>query len=141
MRTVMAASVDVDASVDEAWAAITDWPAQAAWMPLTRVDVVGGPPTGLGTRLRAVTGVRGAAVVDEMEVDRWEPPYRCEVRHDGRRVRGRGVFVVEPLDDNRARVRWEEQLDGLPARVGVVAGRWILALALRRFAKTLPGAR
>jgi len=141
MRTVMAASVDVDASVDEAWAAVTDWQRQAAWMPLTRVDVVGSPANGLGTRLRAVTGIGGVAVVDEMEIDRWEPPYRCEVRHDGRRVRGRGVFVVEPLENNRARVRWEEQLDGLPARIGIVAGRWILALALRRFARTLRGTR
>jgi carbon monoxide dehydrogenase subunit G len=141
VRTVIAASVDVDASADEAWAAVTDWQAQDAWMPLTRVDVVDEGGNGLGTRLRAVTGVGRAAIVDEMEIDRWEPPYRCDVRHDGRVVRGRGVFLVEPLGADRARVTWEEHLDGLVARAGALAGRRILSLALQRFAKTLPGAR
>src|SRR4051812_41684791 len=137
MRTVIAASVDVDATVDQAWAAITDWRAQDAWMPLTRVDVVGDVGNGLGTRLRAVTGVGRATVVDEMEVERWESPYRCDVRHDGRVVRGRGVLLVESLGPDRARVTWEEHLDGLLARAGAIAGRRALSVALRRFAKTL----
>src|SRR5437763_16746598 len=118
MRTVMAASVAVDATVDQAWRAVTDWRAQDAWMPLTRVDVVGDDGNGLGTRLRAISGVGRLAVVDEMEIDRWEPPYRCDVRHDGRVVRGRGVFLVEPLGADRALVTWEEHLDGLGARAG-----------------------
>jgi Polyketide cyclase / dehydrase and lipid transport len=141
VRTVIAASVDVDATVDQAWAAVTDWRAQGTWMPLTRVDVISGVGNGLGTRLRAVTGVGRAAVVDEMEIDRWEPPYRCDVRHDGRVVRGRGVFLVESLAANRARVTWEEHLDGPLARAGAVAGRRVLSVALKRFAKTLPTAR
>src|SRR4051812_21037273 len=101
MRTVIAASVDVDATVEQAWAAVTDWPAQSMWMPFTTVDVVGDVAVGLGTRLRAVTGVGAAAVADEMVVDRWEPRTRCEVRHDGRVVRGRGVFLVEELATGR----------------------------------------
>ena len=140
MRTVIAASVDVDVTAGQAWDAVTDWRGQSAWMPLTRVDIVGGVDSGLGTRLRAVTGVGRAAVVDEMEIDRWEPPYRCDVRHDGRTVRGRGVFLVEPLGEHRARVTWEEHLDGLLARAGAFAGRRMLSVALRRFAKTLPPA-
>jgi|SRR3954447_6738919 len=143
MRTVIAASVDVVATVDQAWTAVTDWPQQATWMPLTHVDVVveGEGGNGLGTRLRAVTGIGRAAVVDEMEIDRWEPPYRCDVRHDGRVVRGRGVFLVEPLGTDRARVTWEEHLDGLFARAGALVGRRMLAVALQRFAKTLSRAR
>jgi carbon monoxide dehydrogenase subunit G len=137
MRTVIAASVDVDVSVEEAWAAITDWRGQAAWMPFTVVDVAGEPQQGLGTRLRAVTGIRGAGVVDVMEVDRWEPPHRCDVRHDGRVIRGRGVFLVEVLATGRSRVTWEEHVDGVLARIGAFAGRRILAVALRRFARTL----
>ena len=140
MRTVIAASVDVGVDVEQAWAAITDWPAQGAWMPLTKVEVVT-DAAGCGTRLRAVTGVGTAAVVDEMEIDRWEPPHRCDVRHDGRIIRGRGVFLVEPLGTNRARVTWEEHLDGLPARATAAAGRRLLNIALRRFAATLPASR
>jgi len=141
VRTVIAASVDVDATVDEAWQAITDWPAQSAWMPFTTVAVVGDVRVGPRTRLRAVTGIGAAAVVDEMEVDRWEPPYRCDVRHDGRVVRGRGVFLVEDQGAGRARVTWEEHLDGRMARVGAPAGRRMLSIALRRFARTLPTTR
>lgn len=140
MRTVIAASVDVDVTAAQAWAAITDWAAQGAWMPLTTVEVVT-QAAGSGTRLRAVTGVGRAAVVDEMEIDRWEPPRRCDVRHDGRVIRGRGVFLVEPLGDTRARVTWEEHLDGLAARATAPAGRRMLNVALRRFAATLPAAR
>ncbi|HET6818223.1 MAG TPA: SRPBCC family protein [Mycobacteriales bacterium] len=133
MRTVIAASVDVDVDAARAWSALTDWAAQGSWMPLTRVDVVT-DAAGCGTRLRAVTGVGPAAVVDEMEIDRWEPPHRCDVRHDGRLIRGRGVFLVEPLGRDRARVTWEEHLDGLPARATAPVGRRILNVALRRFA-------
>ena len=139
MRTVIAASVDVDLSATAAWAAVTDWTGQGSWMPLTRVDVVGDTAAGVGTRLRASTGIGRAAVVDDMEVDRWEPPYRCDVRHDGRVIRGRGVFLVEPLGDNRSRVTWEEHLDGAAARLGAVAGRRMLSVALRRFARHAQG--
>src|SRR3954447_6721359 len=126
MRTVMAASVDVDATAEQAWAAVTDWRAQSAWMPMTQVDVVGDAGNGMGTRLRAVSGVGRAAVVDEMEIDRWEPPHRGDVRHDGRVVRGRGVFLVEPIRVDRARVAWQQHLEGFAVRAGPPVGRRIL---------------
>jgi hypothetical protein len=141
MRTVIAASVDVDATVDEVWRGVTDWTGQSSWMPFTSVEVIGDADSGVGTRLRAVTGIGAAAVVDEMEVDRWEPPYRCDVRHDGRVVRGHGVFLVESLAPGRTRLTWEEHLDGRVPRVGAVAGRRMLSIALRRFARRLPVAR
>jgi carbon monoxide dehydrogenase subunit G len=143
MRTVIAASVDVDATVDEVWRGVTDWTGQSSWMPFTSVEVIGAgdPGGGVGTRLRAVTGIGAAAVVDEMEVDRWEPPYRCDVRHDGRLVRGRGVFLVASLGPGRTRLTWEEHLDGRVARVGALVGRRMLSIALRRFARRLPAAR
>ena len=136
MRTVIAASVDVPATVEEAWAAITDWTSQGAWMPLTRVEVVNAT-VGAQTQLRAVTGIGPVAVVDDMEIDRWEPPHRCDVRHDGRLIRGRGVFLVQSLSDTSTRVTWEEHLDGFAARATAPAGRRMLNLALRRFAATL----
>lgn len=136
MRTVIAASVDVDVPVDRAWAAITDWAAQGSWMPLTTVEVVN-EASGSGTRLRAVTGIGRAGVVDEMEIDRWEPPRRCDVRHDGKVIRGRGVFLVDAIGPDRSRVTWEEHLDGLAARATAPAGRRLLSVALRRFAATL----
>src|SRR5690349_16204474 len=115
MRTVIAASVDVDATVEEAWAAVTDWTAQGAWMPFTTVDVVT-DAAGKGTGRRGGAGVGPLAVLDVMEVGRWDPPYRCDVRHDGRVIRGRGIFLVAPIGVGRARVTWEEHLDGVAAR-------------------------
>ena len=74
-----------------------------------------------------------------MVIDVWQPPHRCEVRHEGRIVTGRGVFIVEPLDAARTKVTWEEQLDSIGVRRVVdraAAGptRAMLGVALRRLA-------
>ena len=132
--TPVVASVVVHASADVAWATLTDWAAQGEWMPLTAVAVTAGDG-GLGSRLSARTGIGPAAVVDDMEIDVWEPPRRCEVAHRGRVIRGRGVFEVEAIDDTSARVTWTEQLDGGLARISAPASSWVLGLALRRFAR------
>jgi len=132
--TPVVASVVVRVPVDTAWAAMTDWAAQGDWMPLTVVAVTTGDG-GLGTRLSARTGIGPAAVVDDMEIDVWDPPRRCEVAHRGRVIRGRGVFEVEALDATSSRVTWTEQLDGGLARLSVLPSRWVLGLALRRFAR------
>lgn len=132
--TPVVASVVVRVPADAAWAALTDWAGQGSWMPLTTVAVTTGDG-GLGTRLSARTGIGPAAVVDDMEIDVWEPPRRAEVAHRGRVIRGRGVFEVEALDPASARVTWTEQLDGGLARVAAPLSGWLLGLALRRFAR------
>lgn len=136
--TPVVASVVVYVPVEVAWAAMTDWVSQGDWMPLTDVAVTSGDG-GLGTRLSARTGVGPVAFVDDMEIDVWEPPRRCEVAHHGKVVRGRGVFEVESLGAGAARVTWTEELDGVAARLTAPVSRWVLGLALRRFARTLPG--
>lgn len=133
----------VAAPADVAWHVLTDWPAQGAWMPLTRVRVVGpGDGHEVGARLEAWSGVGRAGFLDTMVVTAWEPPLRCEVLHTGRLVRGPGVFAVRPLDAATCEVVWEERLDlpfGVVGRVGwpVVrpAVRFGLGIALRRFAR------
>src|SRR5579875_712687 len=102
-----AASVELDLPADAAWRLVTDWEQQGRWMPMTAVEVVSGDG-GLGTTLRARTGAGPLAVVDEMVIDRWEPPRRAEVRHLGRVVTGRGVFAVDELPGGRSRVSWTE---------------------------------
>jgi carbon monoxide dehydrogenase subunit G len=134
--TPIVASVVVAVPATDAWAAMTDWVRQGDWMPLTTVAVRHGDG-GLGTRLSARTGVRLAAVVDEMEIDVRDPPSRCEVTHTGRVIRGRGVFEVTPVDASSSRVTWTEQLDGALVRLTAPAGRWGLDVALRRFADSL----
>ena len=108
-------------------------------MPLTTVVVVDGDGRGVGTRVSARTGVGKLAAVDPMIVDVWEPPALCEVRHEGRIVRGRGVFRVEPLAADRCRFTWEEQLPagwyGALARVAAPVNRAMFRVAVRRLAR------
>lgn len=135
MTSVMA-SVRTPVSPLQAWAGLTDWARQGQWMPLTRVDVVSGDGA-LGTVLAARTGIGPLGFLDKMVIDIWDPPRRCEVRHLGKVVRGRGIFTVEPADRGGALVTWIEEVEGLPARLTARLTQPLLALALRRFARRL----
>ncbi|WP_448625200.1 SRPBCC family protein [Geodermatophilus sp. URMC 64] len=138
-------SIDVDAPPAQVWAALTDWARQGEWMVATDVRPVVGPARGVGGRLIAVTGLplprRGRiGVVDTMEIVRWEPPARVDVRHTGRVVRGAGIFEVRPHGAHSTFV-WTEQVDlplgglgrlGWPlVEPGMRAG---MRFSLRRFA-------
>jgi len=144
--TAVSASVTVDAPVDAAWAAVTDWERQGDWMPLTSVQQLDESRSvaaaGLGTTLSARTGAGPFAVTDRMVVDVWEPPYRCEVEHLGHVVTGRGVFLIDRVDDRRSRVTWrEEPAGGRVARLAwwasAPATRLVLQVALRRLQRSL----
>lgn len=137
--TTVSASIEIDAAAQMCWEVLTDWPGQSGWMPMTTVVVESGDGA-LGTRLRARTGLGPAAVDDPMVIDVWQPPHRCEVRHEGRVVTGRGVFLVEPLSAARTKVTWEERLEssGLRRyldRAAAAPTRALLGVALRRFAE------
>jgi hypothetical protein len=137
--TTIAAAIEIEASAERCWSVLTDWTGQSEWMPLTKVEVTSGDGT-LDSRLLARTGVGPAALVDPMVIDVWQPPHRCEVRHEGRLVTGRGVFIVENLPGGRSRVTWEEQLDSrglrrLLDRAAALPTRTMLGVALRRLAR------
>mgnify|MGYP001555337426 FL=1 len=139
------ASVDIDASVERTWAAVTDWAAQGEWIPLTTVAVSPGSPVGLGAQLVARTGIGPATIVDPMEVDVWQPPHRCEVAHHGRIVTGRGVFLVDALPNGRSRFTWQEipeshGIRGAIERVGSPISRWALGVAARKLARVVTAA-
>jgi hypothetical protein len=143
---ILAASVDVDAPAQVVFEAAVDWPSQARWMPLTHVAVTSGDGRSVGTTVVARTGLGPAGAVDPMVVDVWDPPHRCEVRHDGRVVRGRGVFRVEPLGPDRSRFTWEEHLPdrggyALLARASAPVNRAFFGLAVRRFARWVEASR
>jgi hypothetical protein len=143
---IIRAVVDVDAPVGTVFDAALDWNAQGRWMPLTTVQLVGGDGRSVGSRVVARTGIGPFVAVDPMVVDVWEPNRRCEVRHDGRVVRGRGVFKVESVEGRRSRFIWEEQLpDGGAyarlARLSAPANRFFFRLAVRRFARWVESGR
>jgi hypothetical protein len=140
--TVLAVSVDIDASVERTWAVVTDWERQGEWMPMTEVRVSADTPMGIGAKISARSGIGVASIVDPMVVDVWAPPHRCEVVHLGKIVTGRGVFTVEALPDNRSRFTWQEELDSVGARrvidrIGMPPTRAMVKIALQRLSRLI----
>lgn len=134
-------SVDVDAPVGRVWAALVDWPRQGEWMLGTTVRPTIGTGTAVGDELEAVTGIGRVGMLDRMRITRWDPPYRCEVLHTGRVVRGPGVFAVRERGTGST-VVWTEELDLPLGRLGRIgwpivrpAARWGLQRSLQRFAR------
>ena len=136
-------SVDIDLPAERVWAGLVDWPSHAAWMPLTKVEVIGGGTGhGVGERFIGWTGFRPLAIADRMTITRWEPPRRLDVIKTGRLLKGTAWFEVQPLGEHRSRVVWCEALVppfGTPGRLLTpflaVGTRAVIGLALRRFAR------
>lgn len=127
--------VEVGAPAEQVWAAAVDWERQGEWMFATRVRQVG------DTRLRAVTGVGPAGLVDNLEIVDWDPPRRCTVRHTGPVLLGEAAFEVVPAGA-RSRFVWTERLalpGGAAGRLALTATSlpfgWFAKLSLRRFAR------
>ncbi|MQA25914.1 MAG: SRPBCC family protein [Micromonosporaceae bacterium] len=112
---------DVAAPAERTWRVLSDWPGQSEWMLGTQVRLTRGDGRSVGSRLVARTGWGPLAFTDPMEITRWEPPRRCDVRHTGRLVRGVGIFTVVPRGDARSTVVWTERLElpfGVVGRLG-----------------------
>ncbi|GGU46824.1 hypothetical protein GCM10010259_42240 [Streptomyces daghestanicus] len=127
----------------EAWRRLTTWQRHGDVVPLTRVTVLTPPPTGVGTRFVARTGLGPLAFDDPMEVTVWEPPGedgapgRCRLEKRGRLVRGWAEIEVGPGPGGRARVRWREELTvrPLPSALGGPlerSGRYVFGRAVNQ---------
>jgi carbon monoxide dehydrogenase subunit G len=130
--------VAVAAPPEAVFAAVADWEGQSAWVAFTTVTADGGPHR-VGERLLAVTKVAGVGFSDPMEVTRWEPPRRVDVRHHGRVLRGTGSFLVEPAPGGAWFV-WSEDLDlplGAAGRFGFAVVGPVFRLMLRRSLRRL----
>jgi hypothetical protein len=95
----------------------------------------------VGERLVADTRLLGVGFRDPMEVTRFDPPTRIDVRHLGRVVRGTGTFLVEPAPGGAWFV-WAEDVElplGVAGRLGFAvvgpAFRLLLRRSLRRLAR------
>jgi carbon monoxide dehydrogenase subunit G len=134
MSVHVEARVAIAAPPEVVFEAVSDWEAQSEWVALTTVTVEPGESGRVGERLTAVTKLAGVGFRDTMEVTRWEPPRRAEVRHLGRVVRGTGTFTVEPAPGG-AWFTWAEDLDlplGAFGRLGFAVVRPAFELMLRR---------
>lgn len=148
MRALVRSEVDVDAPAEVVWRYVTDWPRQAEWIPLTRVEVVppDGEARGMGGRIRAWTGLGPVGFWDPMTITAWEEhpdgSAWCEVLHLGAVVRGDGEFAVQASGGGRCRFIWWERLDVPGGPVGAFLwriGGWTMRrgvdAALRRMAR------
>ena len=115
------ARIDIDAPVEQVWAAVVDWDTQHEWMLLTHVTPTAQDGQGVGGRLSAFTGIGAIGFLDTMEITEWEPPRRCVVLHTGKVVRGTAAFVVEPRGADAATFVWAEWLDLPLGRLGLAA--------------------
>lgn len=126
--------VDIDAPPQRVWSHVVDWPRQSSWVPATRVWCLD-DGVGIGAQIRGWTGVGRVGFLDEMTVTAWDPPWRCEVLHTGRLVRGEGGFVVSAHGADGARCEWWERFrlpGGAPAAWAWPAVRPAVRAGLRR---------
>jgi uncharacterized protein YndB with AHSA1/START domain len=131
---VVTADVIIDAPVEAVWAAVTDWDRQSGWIVATTISRCDHTKPGLGDRFEARTGLGPLGVTDPMVVTEWEPPFRCEVRHLGRAVRGSGLFELFPLPGGRCRFVWSERVEvpfGRAGRLGWVGARPLVSAGLK----------
>jgi uncharacterized protein YndB with AHSA1/START domain len=88
----------VAAPPDAVWAVLADLEHQATWMVDVRsLDLVTSQKRGAGAVLQVTSELFGLPVVkDVMEITRWEPPHRMDVRHGGQFI-GTGSFVLDAI--------------------------------------------
>jgi hypothetical protein len=141
-QVTLTVGVDVDASAQETWDALVDWPTQGEWMLGTSVRATGAGGEGVGATISARTALGPLGFTDPMTIVAWDPPRLCTVRHDGKVVRGAGIFRVVDIGDGRSCFLWSEELElplGPLGRLGWKVVRPVaragVALSLRRFAR------
>lgn len=115
MSEQLTADVLVNAPVTAVFAAMTDWPAHGAWMRGTSLRVTRGDGRSVGSELAARAGIGPVAVVDTVEITRWEAPWRIELQRHGPLAQGTLTGEVVELPGGRARLVWTERLS-LPVR-------------------------
>jgi hypothetical protein len=141
----LAINFEVAAPCAEVWAKIADWQSQGDWMLQTKVIVNGVQTEGVGTSITAFTGplyflyprIKSIGLVDHMKVTRWDPPYRCDVEHIGKILKGTGSFILTPLSEQRTRFDWSETIIAPRALYLVVALPLYIGvrISLARFAR------
>jgi len=136
-------TVDVSADAAVLWDFITDWERHGEWIPLTRVEALGGPAREVGGTFRAWSGIGPVGFWDPLRVTAWaenaDGGGACTLVHTGRVVRGDAEIIVTSLGPGRSRLRWVEHFElGRPGRVAWSLGGALvdrgLGRSLRRMA-------
>ena len=147
MSVRLEVAADIAAPVERVWQVLTDWPAQARWIPFTTVRTTSSHDTGLGVRAVALSGFRlgriPVGLLDNFVVTGWTPPQgpdgwaELEVLHLGPYFTGEGAFRLEGRGMSSTTVRCVE-LFGLPlAPLTEPVGRLMLPLMRAGFGVSL----
>ena len=106
----MKMAISIDAPIAAVWEAVSDIERQPLWMhEMKSVRLLTSGPLGIGTRGEADVRVFLVGVVDQVEVDQFDPPIAFGIRHVGV-FSGAGRIALEALDAGRTLVRWDERL-------------------------------
>ncbi|MFV0316612.1 MAG: SRPBCC family protein [Microthrixaceae bacterium] len=119
-------AVTISAPRDQVWSAIEDIEGHSRWMTdAAAIMFTSQRRSGRGTSFDCLTRVGPFALIDSMEVTRWEPGRRLGVIHAGV-VQGTGEFRLRPrgLRRRRTRLVWSERLR-FPWWLGGRIGAWI----------------
>jgi hypothetical protein len=118
-KNTLSIRVECNAPIEKVWGEIADWSGQGKWMLSTRVWLTSEISEGVGTSIAAFTGpahriypkFSSFGLLDTMTVTRWEPPYRCDVIHTGKVLKGTGTFRLEATGESSCTFYWSETID------------------------------
>ena len=106
----IAISLKINAPIQKVWDSLVQWEKQGEWMLQTKVWVTSEITEGVGTSIKAVTGVGSFGVLDSMTVTSWQPPHTCDVLHTGKIIKGTGRFHLREITSDTTIFDWSEEV-------------------------------
>jgi hypothetical protein len=147
----LALTVEINQPIKIVWQQLVDWRSQSDWMLQTKVwselDQDRTVKNGKGVLIFAFTGLfpklypkLKLGVLDTMEVVNWHPPYKCDVLHIGRIIRGTGSFELVSNSDSKkggTTFYWSEEIIAPAVFIAILKPFILLGvrISLRRFAR------
>ncbi|MEY3696669.1 MAG: hypothetical protein RJA41_319 [Actinomycetota bacterium] len=124
--------VDINATTEQVFEYLTDWPKQSEWVLGTHVEIrTPGLAKEVGGKIAAFTGIGPIGFWDYMTIIKWEYAKAVDVVHTGRVVKGTGSMRVEKLSENKSRFYWSEDLEIPLGPIGLLGFRILKPLFLK----------
>lgn len=147
----LALTVEINQPIKIVWQHLVNWRSQSDWMLQTKVwselDQDQTIKNGKGVLIFAFTGLfpklypkLKLGVLDTMEVVNWHPPYKCDVLHIGRIIRGTGSFELVSNSASKkggTTFYWSEEIIAPAIFIAILKPFILLGvrISLRRFTR------